>query len=473
MTEIANPLQTAAKEHGDELALIDEHSALTYYDYWRAVRLTAKRLADLRIDTEHIVAVNAPAGIDFVILLQAIWSLGAVAAPVRDPETIPPGCSVLISDSLDTAECGTVVPLAEIVRRQDHAESVSDTENIIRIDRPATLISTSGSSGQPRWVQHRYAAHLYSALGSNDNIKLGPGNRWLICLPLHHVSGLSIVFRTMLAGAALVIKPDRLNLVVTIARFEITHLSLVSAQLKRVLDSGLDDAPLAQIRAVLVGGSAIPAALIERAWGFGLPLFTTYGSTEMASQVTTNKPGDPLDRLLTSGRPLAHREISIAGDGEIQVRGRTRFDGYVSEGRLTVPFDPDGWFATGDIGRFDEQGYLIVEGRRDRMFISGGENIHPEQIEKALLMLTEITEAIVVPLDDPEWGQRPVAALSFGGKPLREAIIRAKLREVLPRHMVPDSFFLWEPAGQGIKPSPDQVLRSVLQNRLPRLSPDS
>ena len=127
----------------------------------------------------------------------------------------------------------------------------------------------------------------------------------------------------------------------------------------------------------------------------------------MSSQATASRPGDPPEALRTAGRPLAFRELSVAADGEILVRGRTLFRGYVEETGIRPARDASGWFHTGDLGRLDADGRLVVSGRRDTMFISGGENIHPEEIEREILRFPGVLEAIVAPVPDPEFGARP------------------------------------------------------------------
>lgn len=470
---MTNPLQIAAKQFGDQVALIDERRQLTYREYWAAVCSTVEWLEKAGVSPGDIVGISATARIEYVILLQAVWAFGAAAAPGRRQAEAPAECRLRITDDPTLLHRGTALPLAEVGAVSDHSIPTNLAGRAVDIDLPATLLSTSGSSAEPKWVQHRYASHYFSALGSNENIMLRPGDRWLLNLPLYHVSGLSIIFRAMLAGAGIVIKPEEQTLGHTIRQFGITHLSLVHTQLKRLLEEDPDDSTVRNLRAVLVGGSAIPAGMITRAHAAGLPLFTTYGSTEMASQVTTTRPDDPLECLLTSGCPLPHREIQIAGDGEILARGRTRFDGYVLGGQLLRPFDPNGWFRTGDIGEIDNTGYLTVRGRKDRMFISGGENIYPEDIEKALLELEEIGLAVVVPTDDDEWGRRPVAAIGFTDSPRNENELRAILAGKLPGYLIPDEFYLWDSRVGDAKPSPVEVSRLLSQNRLARVSPDS
>ena len=158
--------------------------------------------------------------------------------------------------------------------------------------------------------------------------------------------------------------------------------------------------------------------LIEQSVKSGLNIYLSYGLTEMSSQVATGKV---IEAHKACVKVLPYRQISIASEGEILVRGEVLFKGYITGSRLPLPIrENDFWFPTGDIGQLDQEGCLTVTGRRDNMFISGGENIHPEEIEKELLSIQGIQEAIVVPQEDKLFGQRPVAFIKFAGEPLTE-----------------------------------------------------
>ena len=175
-----------------------------------------------------------------------------------------------------------------------------------------------------------------------------------------------------------------------------------------------------------------------------LPIFTSYGSTEMASQVTTTRPKDNFDRLLTSGKVLPYRQIKIAPDGEILVKGATLFKGYLEGDLLVVNRDKKGWFRTGDLGCLDEQGYLTVTGRRDNMFISGGENIQPEEIENKMNRLDGVANVIVVPVRNKEYGERPAAFVTMEtGREFDQEKLKQGLKNTLPHFMIPDYFFPW------------------------------
>ena len=304
----------------------------------------------------------------------------------------------------------------------------------------ALAVFTSGSTGAPRAALLTWDALLASAEGVVSHLGLRSGDGWLLDLPVAHVGGLGVVVRCALAGAALVL-PD--------ASARPTHASLVSTQLRRLLDNS--PAWARDLRAVLLGGSAIPADLLDRAHGARLPIATSYGLTEMGSTVTaTPVPASRTD-LATSGRVLPGREVRIV-DGEIHVRGAMRCAGFLTRDGLADLSGEDGWLATGDLGRFDGEGRLVVSGRLGLRFVSGGENVQPEAIEAALLAQPGVAEAVVVPVPDREFGFRPVAFVrSVGGAPPDAARLGSDLRALLPGFMVPVAFHAWRGA-EGMKP---------------------
>jgi len=304
--------------------------------------------------------------------------------------------------------------------------------------RRATVLFTSGSTGTPTAILHSWANHVYSAKGSNANLPLRPGDRWLLSLPLYHVGGLAILVRCALAGAAVAVPDPDPSVSASLEATGATHGSLVATQLRRLLDVR-DGALPPRVRGILLGGGPLPETLLRWGSARGWPLHTSYGSTEMASQVTTTPPGAPLDDLRTAGRCLPHRHVRIDADGQILVAGRTLCRGIAEDARFRGPRER-GWFPTGDLGRLDAQGRLHVQGRTDRQFVSGGENIQPEEVEAALERHEEIERAVVVPVPNPEYGRRPVAFVrsATGTVPDDWASV---LGDVLPRFKVPDAAY--------------------------------
>ena len=417
------------------------------------------------------VGLLLPPGPAYPVLLLSLLRAGAIAVPIstRLPKSLVPGllgrigCQRLITDSSDQPNCASelsAIDMAEIFLSSGDVnllgEGVAQAGVMVPPFDPtadATIVFTSGSTGAPKAALHSFENHWSSAVGANRNIPLRPGDRWLLSLPPWHVGGLAVIFRCLLGGAAIAIAGKDEPLTDAIAGLGATHVSLVATQLYRLMSDELGRAALRSLKAVLLGGGPAPAALLEEAAQAGVRLVTSYGSTEMSSQATATRPGDPPATLRTAGRPLAFRQVSVAADGEILVRGRTLFRGYIEETRVRPARDHSGWFHTGDLGGFDSDGRLIVTGRRDTMFISGGENIHPEEIEREILRFPGVLETIVVPVPDSEFGARPAAFLRMvGGTLPADAELDRFLRMTLPGFKVPRRYLPWPDVVEGMKP---------------------
>ncbi len=464
------PLRAAASASPGAPAVVGAGGTLTYGALDGRVESAARRIEALGLGAR--VALYLPKDERYLVLLLALIRAGCVACPLstRLPERgVAPllrtaACGALISTDEELLEA-TAADVRKLTPQTLLAEDPArgswqpSAPLYLALDLPATIIFTSGSTGAPKAALHTLGNHYYSALGSNANIPLAPGDRWLHSLPLYHVGGLAILFRCLLAGATVALPEPGAPLGRDIAGA--THVSLVSTQLLRLLRE--EDLDPAGLRAILLGGSSIPTSLIDEALARGLPVHTSYGLTEMASQVTATPPGASQKELHTSGRPLPHREISISEDGEILVRGETLFMGYMRNGTADPALDADSWFHTGDLGELDADGYLRVRGRKDNLFVSGGENIQPEEIEEALCRLEGVEDAVVVPIPDAEFDFRPVAFVR-GGRP--ENLGRA-LEQVLPRFKIPVAFHRWPGGTEGMK-----VDRAFFSERARRLHRD-
>jgi o-succinylbenzoate---CoA ligase len=329
--------------------------------------------------------------------------------------------------------------------------------------RLSNLILTSGSSGTPKAVAHTVAAHWASATGSASAIALHPGDGWLLSLPLFHVGGYAIPWRCFLAGATLVLPDPDCSLSEHLLGGAITHLSLVPTQLYRLLQTPGFSLGQTRLRHLLLGGAPIPQALVAACQAQGLTPQVSYGLSEMATQVCTRYADG---HSAAVGTPLPGRELKLVAD-EICVRGATLFSGYYRAGALEPTLDDEGWFHTGDRGGFNGEGELLVVGRRDNRFISGGENIQPETIEQALLQHPDVQQAIVVPLADAEWGMTPVAFIDWQPEPsVTDGSGRQRaltdlapwLRQRLAPYLIPRHWLPWpQQAHQGLKPSRQQL----------------
>jgi O-succinylbenzoic acid--CoA ligase len=232
-----------------------------------------------------------------------------------------------------------------------------------------------------------------------------------------------------MSGATLVLSEDLLP--------NATHYSLVPTQVFRIVQDPLQLEHYQKVRCILVGGGPMTASLHARARENGLSLTTTWGMTETTAMATFGAPSPELH----AGKLLPHMEMSLTEEDEIKVRGPALFQGYLDQSLLRCPLDPLGWFATKDLGFIDHHGCLHIKGRKDLLFISGGENIQPEEIEEVLGKIPGVMEAIVVPAANPEFGSLPTAFIrtlssSFDPHQLREALL-----PLLPSFKIPRRFF--------------------------------
>lgn len=464
MIESSWPLARAALRYGDLPAVIAGTESLTYRQYDDTARRIAAALRTAGVGRGDRLGIIALPGLHVLPLILGCIQHGAIACILNT--RIPR--HGLAEQLHRVSAMAAVVDEFFSMLRFNHLPSLR-LEDLVnseipgdepspqfRIEQPATILFTSGSADEPKAALHTVANHCYSALASNKNIAVSPGDRWLLSLPLYHVSGLGILFRCLFGGAAVVVPDAGEDIDRLITRYGVTHVSLVATQLFRLLQTKSGVAALKRLKAILVGGSAVSASLLRQAHELRLRIHTTYGLTEMASQVATTPPGASLETLLTSGPPLQPDSVAIAEDGEILVHGNTLFRGYVEPNGILLPVNSNGWFPTGDLGRFDKSGNLNVIGRKDNLIITGGENVQPEEIEKCLCKLPGVLQAVVVALEDAEFGARLVAFVKKDEKyHVLPSAMHAYLARNLPKYKIPFTFLPW----------PDEADSSMKVNR--------
>jgi O-succinylbenzoic acid--CoA ligase len=272
----------------------------------------------------------------------------------------------------------------------------------------AAIIHTSGTTGAPRGAVLTRAALLASARASAANLGWDDGDCWLACMPLARVGGLSIVTRCLAARRKVALAEfDAAAFPAQVDAERVTLASLVPTMLARVLDAHPRWTPPAHLRAVLVGGAAAPARLLERAAARGVPVIVTYGLTETCSMVAATPYAERYAAAACgAGRPLPGVEMRVV-DGRIEVRGPMRMAGYWGE----PPLATDDWFDTGDMGALDARGCLHLHARRGDLIVTGGENVYPAEVERELERCPGVEEAAVFGLPDETWGQTVAAAL--------------------------------------------------------------
>ena len=333
--------------------------------------------------------------------------------------------AALSPGSIEDAEGVTTV-------RSAHEEGVAEGT--------AVVVGTSGSTGAPKGVELSAAALRHSARASLDRVGARRGERWLCCLPATHVAGLQVLVRSLVSGTEPVLA-ERVD-AETVAGSGCAHVSLVPTQLQRLLEAN-PPVPLAGFSSVLLGGAAAPAGLLAAARAAGVPVVTTYGMTETCGGCVYD--GVPLDgtqvaiRSDDDGRP--------AESGRIWISGPVLFSGYrpgpggTGSPPVTGVAPPDGvpWFRTGDLGRLDASGRLVVRGRADDVINTGGHKVVPGEVVAALQTCPGVKDVAVVGQPDPEWGERVIAVVvpADPADPPALELLRMHVRERLPRYAAP------------------------------------
>ncbi|HOX24275.1 MAG TPA: AMP-binding protein [Candidatus Krumholzibacteria bacterium] len=388
------------------------------------------------------LAVEPHACLDTVVLVLAALraELSVLLLPLREPATI--------QDKL----------VADAGARRSWPEGPAA---FAAVRWPGALwVRSSGSLGRPRWIVHTTASLIAGATAVAQRLAFGPGARWRVSLPLDHVGGVSLIFRALAGGGALAAGDG-----VTLPGE--THRSLVATQLRRLLAGG-HASELHPLQCLLLGGGPLAKALRRESLAVGLPLVVSYGLSETAAAVATSALDEEpasLCRADYAGRALWPDAVTVDASGGIQVGGPSLCAAIAGDDGVASPLDlVDGRLSTGDLGRLDGD-ELYVAGRRDNVMISGGEKLGSEELEAALSELEGVEDVIVVPVEDAEYGQRPVAFVRWAAGCARSAAtVREELAGRIAGWKLPVA--VWElPGGPGLKAD-----RSALRALAARLS---
>ena len=353
---------------------------LTYSELLGAARAGAADLSAHGVRAGDRVAITVPAGVLFAVALHSCLLHGAIAVPV-DRRLRPAEATRAAEGAAITVGTARATAWADLGPGPVTAEQHE-------LDATAIVVYSSGTSADPQPVELTYGNWLWSALGSAVSLGVDVNERWLCCLPLSHVGGLSILLRSAIYGTTAIVH-ERFETARVLAELRDpagpTLVSLVPTTLSRLLDAGLREPP--SLRWALLGGAAIPGSLLERAAAAGVPVAPTYGMTETCSQVAT------------SGRALFCTRVESATDGELFVSGPT----------VAPAYGPR--LATGDLGVISESGTITITGRKADTIITGGENVAPQEVENVLCAHPAVTEAAVYGRPDEQWGEALVAVV--------------------------------------------------------------
>jgi long-chain acyl-CoA synthetase len=460
-------------------AVGDDDSDLNNSEFLEAVQRASATLLSRGVSHGDVVAISLPNTADFVVSLFAAWRLGAAVTPIN-PSLSPPeadyqladaAVKVLITETIPEFGSGVPVVVTTAELRQGEPSSSSDTAGR-RDDTLALLIYTSGTTGRPKGVMLDHAnldAMCHSLI---EAFSLTNTDHSLLILPLFHVNGIVAgTLSPLLAGGRATVA-GRFKAATFFNRVEAsraTYFSAVPTIYTMLRGLPADVAPdTSSVRFAVCGAAPAGVELIEQFESrYHIPIIEGYGLSEGTCASTINPlagprkagtvgvalPGQTIRVVDVSGRPVPDGEA-----GEVIIKGPNVMRGYLNRPEETAKTILDGWLHTGDIGRFDEDGYLALVDRAKDMIIRGGENIYPREIESVTHELPQIAEAAVVGRAHPVYGEEPVLFVSmYPGGTLGTDAIDAYLRSQLSKYKLPVQITVMEtlpknPVGKIDKP---------------------
>ena len=427
-------------EHYPNRICINEY---TYNDIYRGVVHVARKLEPLEDSRIAILSDNSVTMAIYVLAAMLVHKEVLLLNVHLKPKEIENQLAQLdVTTVLHSVERREQLPnsISTIVFESlEHIlsdEEADDTFDWTFEDRDiAVIMNTSATTGQFKSVPLRWGQIRAHVQASKEVLGKTEQDNWLMVLPLFHVSGLSILMRSLYNGTAVTILPkyDEAKVLKLIESEKINMMSLVPTILTQLEPSITHH----KLRVILLGGEFIPMALIDACEKKFLPIYKTYGMTETFSQSVTFSVLDYPHKRDSVGRPLPGMRVRIDnpdadGVGEIHLTGPMVMTGYIDK----EPIDGD--LNTDDIGYVDEDGFVYILNRRKDLIISGGENIYPKELEDLVYTLSAVKECAVVPVSDPKWGQVPALFVAFhDGESMTSDEILSFMTNSLAKYKIP------------------------------------
>ncbi|MBL7501251.1 fatty acid--CoA ligase family protein [Frankia sp. CNm7] len=425
---IPRMVASTAERFGDAEALVDGDLRLSYVELVDRVRRAAGAFAELGVGKGDRVAVWAPNSAEWVIAAFGVLTAGGVLVPVNTRYKAAEAADIIVRSGAKAVvtqpgflgiDYAVPAGITNIDLKSDFLTSGKPFEREVAGDDIADLIFTSGTTGRPKGVMmnHRQTLRLYSEWCYQAGLR--EGDKYLIVNPFFHTFGYKAgLVASLIKGATIfplaVFDVDKVGEIVE--REKITMLpgaptiyyGLLEAQGPHAAPGDTARRDLSSLRCAVTGAADIPVELIRRMKA-ELPfqhIMTGYGLTE-AGTATASRPGDSFESIATTvGAPCDGIEVAVAGDGEVLIRGYSVMQGYFDDPKATEEtIDADGWLHTGDLGTLDDRGYLKIVGRKKDMFIVGGFNAYPAEIEGYLLEHPAVAQAAVIGVPDDRMGQ--------------------------------------------------------------------
>ncbi|MDZ7718947.1 MAG: AMP-binding protein [Balneolaceae bacterium] len=449
--------------------LSTETENFTYKNLYQFCKRIQAQFKNIKPGAKEPLLIVADSSIETVFLIAASFLLKIPILPIH-PETstyeiesvldqVKP--SAVYMNKNNSFELLNEYPQLELPEEAFRFDEQYESIELI-LDQPEQIAGyflTSGSTGIPKIVPVKRRQVLFAASSSAQNFKPGNNKYWLLCLPLNHVGGINVIYRSVLYHSAIYLvasfeKEKIRELLQDKESFEVA--SMVPTMLVQLMEDSFFRVHF-NFKAILLGGGPISMDLINRSLTRGLPIVCSYGMTETCAQIAANpmlRSGGMYIPKKSVGPVFEPNEIEIRNDknvtvlynesGHIWLKGPQIFDGYIEESINQNYFDDEGWFYTGDYGHTNRKGQLFIENRRTDLILTGGENVNPVEVEEILNSFSSIQESAVVGIPDKKWGQKVTAflVLKENSEELNKQEIEKGLRDSLRSYKMPKEFII-------------------------------
>lgn len=479
---IPNPLLKRVSLTPNRYMLHFENKHFTFKEIYELAYKTAGYLQAYGVQKGDIISVLLRNHVDTAVILLSLQLLGGVAVILNNRLTAEElswqmsdsNSKLLITEKKFEDKLSTLNPSFPTLWKESLEELPNEEpvlQEEISLTDICTVMYTSGTTGNPKGVLQTYGNHWWSATGSALNLGIKEDDVWLCSVPLFHISGFSILMRSIIYGMKVVLHEsfEEKRTIEAIEEEKVTIMSVVTTMMGRIMEELEDKKLPPYFRCMLLGGGPAPLPLLERCVEKGIPVYQSYGMTETSSQIVTLAPEYSIKKLGSAGKALFPSQIKIVDStgnvvkaqqsGEIVVKGPNVTIGYLNQEKQDI--FSDGWLKTGDIGYLDDEGFLYVQDRRSDLIISGGENIYPAEIEGVLTAHPKVIDAGVIGVEDVRWGQVPVSFVK-AQEQIDEEELLAFCSEKLAKYKLPKRIFL-------VEVIPRNASRKLLRRELRRM----
>jgi len=491
--------------NGNREALVDGERRLTYRQLNRRVNQLARSLQGMGLKRGDRCAILAYNCLEFVEVIFATAKLGLILVPLNW-RLAPAELSFIISDSgaetlfFDPEFAAAVeflkgktalrrfisIGQKEIAGATGYEKALTsqrdeepEPDRTVELDTPHIIMYTAGTTGRPKGAILGQGASFWNAVNMSLCVGLTSKDRTLTVLPLFHVGGIGLyTLPTLYQGGTAVIQrafdPKVTFRLIKDERIDVLF-GVPAIFLFLIQDSDFKSGSMSRLRSVMSGGAPLPVSLIHQYHEAGIILQQGFGMSEAAPGIAALDRDRALAKAGSIGRPLFHMEVRIVDDqnhdqavgqtGELLIRGPNLMQGYWNRPEATAEAFMEGWLHTGDLARMDEDGDLYIVERKKDMYISGGENVYPAEVENTIFELPQVAEAAIIGVKDKTWGEvgRAIVVLKPGEK-LTETEVLNFLKGRLAKYKVPKSVVFVD---QLPRNAAGKVLKNVLKEKYP------